>query len=145
MLTILLTINALLVFLLIYRYESKIKKLQKELVKTLAERTVNYVKKVDIPLRELRFKLDYRGHLKEPIEESISDFSKRASEYVWHCYKDYLRESIYCKVYDFLVTDARTRKDNFIEGCQIMRDFNIEVMVRYILPDLNNVEINKGK
>lgn len=134
MLTILLASNALLVFLLIYRYESRIGKLQKELVKILVNRTNNYVKKDNIPLREIHFTLDFRGHLQEPIEERIREFTKRAIENVWHCYKDYLRESIYCKVYDALVTEDRTCKDN-------MRDFDIEVTVCYILPDSNNVEI----
>lgn len=130
MLTILLLLNTLLIIIVIVAYENKIKKLKKE----LTNRNNNYVKKDDIPLREFHFTLDFRGHLQEPIEERIREFTKRAFENAWHCYKDYLRESIYCKVYDALVTDDRTCKDN-------MRDFDIEVKVRYILPDSNNVEI----
>lgn len=134
MLTILLLLNTLLLIITIVAYENKIKKLQKELAKILANRDTKYVKKVEIPLRELHFKLDFRGYLQEPIEERIREFTIRASENVWHCYKDYLRESIYRKVYDALVTDDRTCEEN-------SRDFDIEVAVNYILPDSNNVEI----
>ena len=121
-----------ILFLILY-YENKIKKIKKDNA-IIKNKTDYCVKNCSYPLREFNIKTYFRGSEFETIEPKIEDYTRRVSEEVWHCYKDYLIESIYSSLWDKLVTDDRTAKDN-------SKDFEIRVSIPYLLPDRNNIEV----
>lgn len=125
-------IQFVILVLIFFIYERKIKKLKKELNKKIV--VGESIKNCSLPIREFVFEKDFRGYLNSSIEERIKEFTDGATEDVWHCYKNYLEESIFSAVWDKLVTDDRTVEDNSVY-------FDIRLRIPYILPDRHNIEV----